>query len=78
MRTTLTIDEDLALQIQRIRREKGLSLKQTINQLLRSGLEADAAEPASLRYRSKASDLGLRAGFDATKLNQAVDDLETS
>ncbi len=49
MRTTLTLDPDVASQIERRRRERGTSLKQEVNELLRSGLAADAPEPSDYR-----------------------------
>jgi hypothetical protein len=38
MRTTLTLDDDLAVQIDRLRRARGMSLKDIINDGLRRGL----------------------------------------
>lgn len=39
MRTTLTIDDDVAATLERLRQSEGKSLKQLINQVLRRGLE---------------------------------------
>jgi hypothetical protein len=41
MRTTLTLDPDVAAQLDRRRRERHSSLKAEVNQLLRLGLEAE-------------------------------------
>jgi len=38
MRTTLTIDEDVAVRLERLRRERDLSLKEVVNDALRRGL----------------------------------------
>ena len=38
MRTTLTIDDDVAAALERLRRGQRLSLKQLINEVLRRGL----------------------------------------
>jgi hypothetical protein len=38
MRTTLTLDEDLAKELERRRRERGTSLKEEVNGLIRLGL----------------------------------------
>jgi plasmid stability protein len=46
MRTTLSIDDDVAAAIRRRRAERGTGLKQEINELLRAGLAADQHEPA--------------------------------
>jgi predicted transcriptional regulator len=40
MRTTLTIDDDLAVLLERLRRERDVSLKQIVNEALRRGLAA--------------------------------------
>jgi Arc/MetJ family transcription regulator len=40
MRMTLTIDDDVAAELNRIRRQKDASLKDVVNNTLRSGLRA--------------------------------------
>ena len=77
MRTTLTIDDDLAARIEELRRSRGLSLKKTINSLLRDALEQQSMPPRARRFRSKTHKLKLRAGYDPTKLNQLADELES-
>jgi len=39
MRTTLTIDDDIAVQLQRLRETQKRSLKSVVNELLREGLK---------------------------------------
>ncbi|HXW70295.1 MAG TPA: ribbon-helix-helix protein, CopG family [Methylocella sp.] len=39
MRTTLTLDDDVAAALERLRRNRRLSLKQLVNETLRRGLE---------------------------------------
>lgn len=77
MRTTLTIDDDIAARIEQRRRTDGRSLKQVINQLLRAGLRSSERPPEAKPYRTKTQKLRLRPGFDAARLNQLVDELET-
>ena len=48
MRTTLTIDDDVAVQIERLLKERDLSLKDVVNEALRRGLWA-MREPAPKR-----------------------------
>lgn len=76
MRTTLTIDDDLVAQIQDLQRREGISFKEAVNQLLRAGTQYRAQPPKPKRYRTQARKLGLRAGFDPTKLNQLADEIE--
>jgi hypothetical protein len=55
MRTTLTIDDDLAAILTRMRRERGGRLKPLINEALRRGLRDMTAKPnrrAPFRTRS--------------------------
>ena len=55
MRTTLTLDPDVAAEIERRRRARGSSLKQEVNDLLRTGLrhvEEDRRPRRPFRTRS--------------------------
>ena len=77
MRTTLTIDDDIAVQIDERRRREGHSLKRIVNMLLREGLQSDRQAPRAKKYRTKTHKLRMRPGFDVARLNQLVDELET-
>jgi hypothetical protein len=48
VRTTLTLEDDVAKEIDRLRAERGTGLKETINAVLRAGV-------AALRSRTKAA-----------------------
>ncbi len=48
MRTTLTLDDDVARRIERLRKQRGLSLREIVNRALREGLSHLEA-PASPR-----------------------------
>jgi Ribbon-helix-helix protein, copG family len=64
MRTTLTIDDDVAATLEQVRRKRDISLKDVINEALRLGLRDMTArqKPHSL-FRTKSVDLGgLRVG----------------
>jgi hypothetical protein len=59
MRTTLIIDDDVAAQMERLRRARGASLKDLINEALRRGLREMIAEPKTRKpFRTQAFDLG--------------------
>ena len=75
MRTTLTIEDDVAARIEERRRRDGQSLKQVVNALLREGLRSRPT-PAT-RYRVTPHKLGMRAGYDPTRLNRLADELAT-
>jgi hypothetical protein len=66
-RTTLTLDSDVAAELERRRRARGTSLKAEVNELLRVGLR-QVDEPAApvARFETKALPLGkpLVESFD--------------
>jgi Arc/MetJ family transcription regulator len=54
MRTTLTLDDDVAVQVERLRRERDASLKDVVNEALRRGLrEMNAKSKARKRVRTR-------------------------
>jgi hypothetical protein len=59
METMLTIDDDIAGELERLRRERNASLKDIINEALRQGLR-DMAVPAEPRkpFQTMSVDLG--------------------
>ena len=59
MRTTLTIDKDVAAQLERLRRSRDVSLKDLINEALRRGLREMTARPKKSKpFRTKTFDVG--------------------
>jgi hypothetical protein len=68
MRTTLTIDDDVAIALERVRERDALSLKAVVNEALRRGLDSmDAEERTSRRevYRIRPWDSGgMRVSVD--------------
>lgn len=64
MRTTITIDPDLARTVERLRRQRGLSMARVVNELLRAGIRGGRG--ARKRYT-------LRANWRATSLIGSLD-----
>jgi hypothetical protein len=59
MRTTVTIDDDVAVRLERLRREKDASLKDVLNDVLRRGLDsAESPQKKRKPYRVKTYDMG--------------------
>jgi hypothetical protein len=61
MRTTLTLEPDVAAQIDQRRREHRRSMKEEVNRLLRLGLlhdEEEARQPPRERFRVEPFDVG--------------------
>ncbi len=77
MRTTLTLDDDVADAIRDRRRNGAGSLKQIVNSLLRAGLRAEIEPTPARPYRTKPQALRLRPGIDPRRLNQLADEFET-
>ena len=77
MRTTLTIDDDVAAILQKKAGQHGIAFKQVVNSVLRAGLGANEGvfpkrKPVKVIGRS----LGMKPGYDPDKMNQLVDELE--
>jgi hypothetical protein len=63
MRTTLTLDADVAAKARKGARKLGKPFKEVINAALRIGLDQVLSPPAAKPYRTKPRPLGLRQGF---------------
>lgn len=77
MRTTITLEPDVAARLKAITRERGISFKEAVNSALRRGLGAEAARPQPFRTETQA--LGLRNGLEldrALRLADALEDAE--
>ena len=59
MRTTLTLDDDVAVQLERLRRARDVSLKELVNDALRRGLR-DMSDKTKKRkpFRTQTFNLG--------------------
>jgi predicted transcriptional regulator len=77
MRTTLTLDEDLAKRLKELARQGRRSFKEVANEVIRRGLSTGESQIGGVTaFRVEARACGLRAGVDPRKLNQTYDDLE--
>ena len=78
MRTTLTLDDDVARELQRLERGTQRRFKELVNDLLRNGMACGARAIQSLdRFVVTPKASGFRPGVDPLKLNQLSDELET-
>ena len=65
MRTTLTLDDDVAAALEKLRRARGIRFKALVNEVLREGLRHLRARPAHrTQFRTESVDLG-RVRFDS-------------
>jgi hypothetical protein len=77
MRTTITLDEDVASQLRRIMRERDITFKEAVNATLRSGLGVTRESRA---YRLPTYRMSARPDVDldrALRLDAALEDEET-
>ena len=59
MRTTLTLEDDVAVRLARVVKKRRQSLKAVVNEALRAGLEVmDAPKPVRAPFRTKGFNLG--------------------
>src|SRR5688500_5663023 len=72
MRTTLTLDPDVAAKAKKGAAKLGKPFKEVINSALRAGLEQVLNPPASKPYRTKARPLGLRAGLNYDNVGELL------
>ncbi len=75
MRTTVTIDDDLADSLKEQARQQNVPFKQVVNDVLRRGLkeEENGDKPP---YRVRPLSLGLRPGIDETNLRHIDEEMQ--
>ncbi|MDE0107789.1 MAG: hypothetical protein OXJ37_07135 [Bryobacterales bacterium] len=76
MRTTLTLDEDVADFLKIQCRLQGKPFKHVVNDILRRGMAPSSHGPELPRFQIVANRSGLVPGIDPLRLNQFNDALE--
>jgi len=71
VRTTINLSDDVAAAVEKVRRERGLGLSETVNELVRSGLTAGRATRG---FRQRTHDLG--EGVDVSNVAEALETLD--
>lgn len=72
MRTTLTLAEDVAAAVERLRRERSLGMSEAVNELVRAGLASQ--EQPRTPFRQKSHDVGV--GIDVDNIADALETLD--
>ena len=75
MRTTLTLDDDVAARLRAEARKSGEPFKQVVNRVLRTGLNVRTQAAALPPFKVKARSLGS-PGFNYDKVSQLIEELE--
>jgi Arc/MetJ family transcription regulator len=77
MRTTLTLDDDVAARLAKLAARRRMSFKETVNTVLRRGLATSESRSAETRpFRVRTFHGAFRPGIDPQRLNQLVDELD--
>ena len=76
MRTTLTLEPDVARQLRQQMAEKKLPLKRIVNDALRVGLSQTSKSEKATRFTVEPHSFGFKPGIDRDKLGQLLDELE--
>jgi hypothetical protein len=76
MRTTLTLERDVAERLRKEVRRTGKGLKAVVNEALRLGLGLAGKPPKAPRYTVRPHSFGFKPGVDLDRLNQLADELE--
>ena len=71
MRTTVTLDPDVAAAVSRARKERGVGVSEAINDLARAGLSIRKPRKP---FRQRSSNLALR--IDVTNIAEALEQLD--
>jgi hypothetical protein len=76
MRTTLTVDDDLAGLLKQRARELGIPFKEAVNQIIRASIGEATATQSHPAPKTISHFFGFRPGIDLDKLGQLADELE--
>jgi len=76
VRTTVTLDPDVAERLKSEVRRSGRSFKEIVNELLRLGLTMRRERKAPPPFTVQARPLGVRPGLDYDRTSELVEHLE--
>lgn len=76
MRTTLTLNPDVAARVKSEMRRTGKTLKAVVNDALACGLGLGGRTPRRPRFEVRPHAFGFKPGVDLDRLNQLVDELD--
>ena len=76
MRTTLTLDEDVAAKLKAEVRRSGNSFKQVVNEVLRRGLNSRPPTIPEKPFPILARPLGLRPGYSYDNVWELIEQIE--
>ena len=76
MRTTLTIDDDIAAKLNAEMKRSGKTLKDTVNRALRIGLSVRRELKSSSSFKVRSRPMGVRTGLNYDKIELLLEGVE--
>jgi len=76
MRTTLTLDDDVADKLKRLAEQRRVPFRSVVNELLRRALAGQGPQRPPEPFRVETFTSAFRSGVDPVKLNELSDELE--
>jgi hypothetical protein len=76
VRTTLTLDDDVAAKLELEARRSGRPFKQIVNELLRLALSARRKQQRRRPFTVRARNLGLRPGLEYASVGDLLEQVE--
>jgi hypothetical protein len=76
MRTTLTLDPDVARMLEEAAHRQRKPFEQVVNEAIRRGLAPGVEKRPSTRYRVRPHKTSLQSGIGADAFNRLADELE--
>lgn len=75
MRTTVTLDDDVAAEVERLRRESGMGLSEALNELARVGVGARRGRRTPETFHQQTAKVGLRV--DVGNIGEVLETLDS-
>ena len=76
MRTTITLDPDIAAKLKEEMRKRGASFKDTVNEMLRAGLILSDKASKQKPFKVNARPLGMRPGLNYDCTSDLLEQIE--
>jgi len=76
MRTTLTLEDDVAAELKEEMRRTGRTFKETVNSALREGLRAARTQQPARPFAVRARDLGALPGVEFDNIGALLEQAE--
>lgn len=73
MRTTLTLDDDVARRLRQVMRVRKTTFKEAVNETLREGLEQVLHRPKAKPFRTEPTDMGTLAHLNYDNIGDLLE-----